>query len=399
MKKITIALSLITATFLFIGCDSSSTETTQDSSLVKGTLVDPYISGAVLCQDSNDNGICEASEPTSTATTAEGSFSFDENLTAGKKVIIKSQGLHEGKKYDLDMSGVVAEDGTIDVVSPLTTLNTKDLTSQDILDILMKAKTDALTYDGAQKLQDFTIANASDLLQDPLSNDLMDKKASEITDKDLSLLQASLTSYALLKIMNGSERLSLLSGADFKYSATTTGEPVNLIVRSVLNIVTTNLNIEVLQNVSDIFLNPDTGVRAALIAGGLPEATANKAIVEPTAGLVVEIAVKVVDSIAQIGYDTCNATDASDDQKVTAALNAVAAQAPKILANINSMGATMYAFDNKDIINSTLSGVYSAALTGLKAGSADMKMGLEADADVTTFVFDEDGKVVPYKAN
>lgn len=359
---------------------------------ISGKLVDPYIVGAILCQDTNDDKVCGSDEPTSTATTATGDFTFNQSLTAGKNVIIKTHGLHDGKTFDLNISGVVTSSKTISIISPLTTFQSKGLTNIQLTNILDKAKADAVTIDSASNLGSF-VTDHHTIFNDPLSGGLMDKKVSEITNTDLVNIQASLTAYGLIKIMNGSATLKALNGSELETSGRTTGSPVNLIARTVLKTISDNIRIGMLQQLGTLFTGESNSVRSGLILAHLPADTATTAIPEPKMGLLIQIAVKIIDDLAQLGYATCNATSGDAATKVTAALTAIGIKAPKIVTNINNMGAIMYGFRNKNIINSTLPSPY---LSALKSNSPDMAIGFEANSTVTTFVFNNDGNVTAY---
>ena len=108
-----------------------------------------------------------------------------------------------------------------DVVSPLTTFETRGLTVLQIAEILNKAASD-------KGLTGF-IVSETDILGDPLSGELLSKNAGDITSANLINIQASLATYGILKIMNGSDSLKALSGNELYTSGITIGSPVNLI--------------------------------------------------------------------------------------------------------------------------------------------------------------------------
>lgn len=392
-----ISASILLCGLVFSGCGGGSDSSAPTGTT--GTLVDPYISGAILCQDTNGNGTCETDEPTSSATTSEGVFTFTNELTAGKNIIIKTQGIHEGKTFDLNISGVVADDGSIDVVSPLTTFQAKGLTANQIANILTQAKTDAITIDGATNLGSFTVS-ATTILNNPLDGALMDKKVSQISDADLVNIQSSLVAYGLLKVMNGSSTLASLSGVALETSGTTTGSPVNLIARKMLQSVSDGLNTALLTTIKNSIDTGRTALTTGLTIGGALDAVAkaNTALPEPTIGLVIKVAVKLIDDIAQTGYTTCNATSGDDTTKVTAALSAVATRATTITTptKIMELGTKLYGLTYKSTITNTLSGLYSGGLTGLASASPDMAIGFNADSSAKTFVFDSNGNIISY---
>ena len=74
MKKIVIFLVMAMSMF-FIGCGSGSSKS-NTTNVSSSTIVDPYIVDAVLCEDKNNNNICEAYEQKSTPSDINGLFKF-----------------------------------------------------------------------------------------------------------------------------------------------------------------------------------------------------------------------------------------------------------------------------------------------------------------------------------
>lgn len=370
---------------IFTGCSSDSNSTPAVVSYAaQGTIVDPYIVGAVMCEDVNKDGVCSSDEQLSTASDANGVYKFINALAIGSHIIIKTQGTHEGVTYNLNLSSIVSSASSAGTTSPLTTLNTRGLTTAQIVTILIQAKDDAINNDGALNLANFVVTT-SDISIDPLSGGLMDKIVSQITDAELSKIQASISTYGLLKIMDGSTTLSALSGDALVQSGITGGE-VNLIARAILKAVSDGLNRTLLTSIEDAI---ELG-RDALVASALPRATADNAFPEANIGLVVRIAVKVIDRLATIGYTTCNTTTGTDAQKVAAALTAVGTEATTVasVANIMKIGKMLYAAKNRAVIKANLPAVY---LSGLAAADADLWAGVDSTA--TTFNFGVAGAI------
>jgi hypothetical protein len=392
-KLFSICASVLLAGGVFVGCGSSSDSAAPSPTVTEtsGVLVDPYIEGAVMCQDTNDNGLCDSDEPTSTATTATGGFTFDKALTAGKNILIKTQGTHEGKTFDLNISGVVDADGKIAVVSPLTTLESRGLTADQIVTILTQAKSDAITG-GASNLSNFTISSTT-ILNDPLNNGLMDKKVSEIDDEDLANIQASLTTYGLLKIMNGSTTLKALT-ADQLVASGASGQAVNQIATALLTGVSNSLNKSLL---NDIVNQISTGRTSLSSHPSISTTIAQSALPEPSVGIIVKVGTKIIDNLAELGYTTCNSTVGTDAAKVSAALTAVGTRASTIStsAKIMEMGKKLYGFTYKSNINTNLGNI-SGALSGLQSADGNISVGLNATSGVTTFVFDNSGNIVTH---
>lgn len=395
MNKIKyITLSTLCSTLLFIGCGSDTTtndnnEATSSSSKM-GVLVDPYIVGATLCQDSNDNNSCDEGELTSTETSQSGEFTFSQELTSGKQIIIKAQGTHDGLPYDLNISAVVASDGTVDVVSPLTTFQSKGLSAEQLVEVLNKAASDA----GVSSYYSF---NDTTIFNNPLNNNLLDTTISNLNDAELTNIRASLASYGILKIMNGSDTLKSLSPTELYVSGTTTGGALNEIASNMLKSLANSLNVELLSTIKTAV---DSG-RQGLISGSggmVSESKALQAMPDVTASLIIKVATKVISDISTKGYETCNATEGSDIEKVQAALIAAQSRAALITTptNMIALGTILYAFEIKENINSILSGPYAVAISGIKSANANMKIGLEASSKTTTFHFNADGNIEAY---
>ncbi len=326
---------------ILIGCGGSSSKSTS-SYQTTGKLVDPYIVGAVLYQDENNNSKYDDGELISSKTDENGEFSFEEELTFGAVIRIKEHGIHEGVIFDLNLTGIVDGERKIDVVSPLTTLNTKGLTTTQIAEILNKAAND-------ESINGWSIT-ADQILIDPLSGDLMNKKVSDITDDDLVTIQASIATYGLLKIMNGSATLKELNATALYDSGMNQNghDEVNKIMRAMLDGVTKSLTKSLLITIKDNIVNGQNSIVSGLKSGGYPgdaESFTKKAMPEPSVEIVVKVAVIVMDRLAQIGYEICNSTDGDAEAKVTAALNGVASSVNSLLSQIDTLGMKLYGME------------------------------------------------------
>lgn len=338
MKKI-IAVGLVSLLVIIAGCSSSdSKSSTTTTYAANGTIVDPYIVGAVMCEDKDTSGTCDSGEQESTASNTSGIFKFTESLTAGSHVIVKTHGKHEGVTYNLDISGVVATDGSIDVVSPITTLETKGLSAGEIGTMLTNAG-----------LTNFT---ESDLFGDPMVGGLKDKKLSELSDSDLAHLQASLAVYGLLRVMDGSTTLKNKSKTEI-IAGGATGMPINQILTAMVTNIKNALNLTNLTTINNTVTAAKAG--AGAYAGYIPDVTLET---------VIKTAVAVMNRLTTIGYTTCNVTSGTDTEKVTAALTQVSNNASAVTANIASLGQKYYGKINKSALSS-----YSAYLpTDVAAG-------------------------------
>jgi len=284
--------------------------------------------------------------------------------------------MHLGKTYDIDISGVVAEDGSIDVVSPLTTFETKGLTTAQIAEILNNAASDAgVTWN----------LNSDDISANPISSGLLDKTISEISDEDLLNIQASLSSYGILKIMSGSEALSALSSTEL-YTSGMQGELYEISKVMIQNI-NSSLNTTTLNQIKAGIeqgkgMMTSYNVPSSMIDAGLPE---------PTIELIVKVAVSIIDRLAEIGYTTCNATGGD----VTAALGEVANNQSQITSSAVTLGTQMYGLTYRNEMKNNFTGNYSAILDGIFASDSNMQVGYNAGENgYTTIRFDSSNNLV-----
>ena len=334
-KHTSYSLSLALSLMIFAGCSSDSDTTlpiSQDPATTKvsGVLVDPFIEGATLCEDLNKDGLCGSGEQNSSATNENGEFTFAEDLTPGSHVIMNEQGFHNDVPYTLRLSGIVDDEGTIDVVSPLTTLQTKDLTAAQIRGLLEDAGLSGLSDD--------------DILANPLDGGINSLNSND----DLKKLHASLATYGMLRVMNGSKRLSELSSTEFLNST-----EVNTILTTMVATITETLseeNLESFQQTADTF--NQVGFTAPQVS----------------VDVVTKTAVTAIDAITKVAYDTCNQIDGTDSQKVNAAIAQVNAIKGSVISKVSDIGMQYYAKENKSVFNAIPSQYQSMLPAQIKAG-------------------------------
>ncbi len=182
------------------------------STPVEGTVVDPYIEGAVFCVDLNTNGDCDADEPVSTASDENGQFTFEDEPADGAIILMKTAGTHNGVPYAFDGLAGVYSGGDI-VVSPLTTFQSAGITA-------------------AQVAEMFTFAGLSGITAENVATNYMDGlvEGAAINTENLVLLRSAIASYMLFRVLEGSTTLSSLTGAEIYSSAMTDGGEVNSIL-------------------------------------------------------------------------------------------------------------------------------------------------------------------------
>ena len=389
---------------------------------ISGALVDPYIVGAILYQDTNGNKAFDTGEAESTATTAIGAFTFNTALTVGKAIRIKTQGKHEGVTYDSNLTALVDSSGQVSVVSPLTTFTAKGLTTGQLADILNYAATHNSDGSSATLLVDtvqWSIA-ANQLNLDPLNGNLLNADLATLTSNPQNLieLQASLTAYSLLKIFEGSTTLKNMDAATLYTQGTTANGAVATLAINLLKGVTNSLNVGLLTSV-----NTNLGtVRGALQTSfGYTVSQANAAAPIPTADMVSKIAVTVVEKLSTIGFTACNAEggNANADlgnptilgQKVTAALTAVATAQGSIDAKVMELGLNLYglkyasnfpsavrdgfaSFATLGQVGSDFAGFLVKGLDAATAGAVTFRLNIDASNVVTIVALDANGQIV-----
>ncbi len=184
VKKI--LLSTVASAFL-IGCGSSSdngsSSSSSSSSSSDGTAVDPYIIGAKMYYDANNNNIPDPGEILSTETTSTGKFTFSSTIPTGGIIRIHPahKGIHNGVPFTGDLS---AKFGSTGVVSPLTTLGVKGFTNDEIITLLGDAG--------------ITITKA-DITADPMEG--LDSTKTSATDADLVKIQATVAVNTFLEMV------------------------------------------------------------------------------------------------------------------------------------------------------------------------------------------------------
>jgi len=335
--------------------DTPVVDTPVSDTPVSGVVVDPYIVGAVFCVDENDNWECDADEPVSTASDANGAFTFAAEPADGSRILMSSAGTHNGVPYAYSALAGVYEGGNI-VVTPLTTLYAGGLTSAEIAEML-------------------TFAGLVGVTEENVGINPMDGllSGSTINTENLAVLRSSIASYMLLRIIEGSDTLSELTPLE----AYTSAMDSNGVIHSILSAMATYLN----EALSAATLTTIAPYDDMLVGYGMSEVTFDD---------VVKIAVAIADKLSEIGYTTCNATSGTDAEKVTAALTAVQTYATAT-TDMNTMIANLGPAFYLNRIKGSMS---SAIKTGV--GAANSTWGTYLDCASGTFVLGDDGSAECY---
>lgn len=331
-RYFSLAASVVLCGGFMVGCGSSDSKTTPpNDTTTSGKIVDPYIVGAILCEDVDKDGVCESGEQKSTASTDDGEFTFSNALTSGSHIIISTQGKHNGVKYDLNLSGVVNVDGEIDVVSPITTLETRGLSKAQIVTLLTDAGITGLSQ--------------TDISSDPMSG--LSGKTS-VTNDELKKLQTSLAVYGLLKIMKGSDALTALTSTQLASS-----NEVQTIASSMVTAIKSSLNATTFSTIKSSMDAVRTG--AGAYGSYIPDVTTD---------VIIKTAVTVMDRIVEAGYAKCNETDGD----VTLALAEAMSTANSVNSQVETISQYYYGLENKALFASIPNQLKSALPSFVQQG-------------------------------
>ena len=188
MKKVVICMTALAAVIGFSNCGGGGSSS-DVRNLTGNTLVDPYVVGAVLFEDINGDGVQDVGDQVSSATDANGIFSFTNALTTGSVLRLATNGTHNGLPFTGGLTRKVeAGDTGFVVVSPLTTLLNNGWTGAQIVSVLSEAGLTGITED--------------DLKKDPMATFNLTDTSSTITDAKLERLRASICIYNLLSVVS-----------------------------------------------------------------------------------------------------------------------------------------------------------------------------------------------------
>jgi hypothetical protein len=167
--------------FYVIGCGSpTSGGGSSSGSGRSGTLSDPYIEGATVFVDANNNGICDAGEMIAT-TDANGRFTFTQVPSLGATIRILVQGKHLGVTYDANLTCSVDGTGILNM-TPITTMLANGISTESVVYILSRYA--AITMD------------AGDLRDDPMSGLVLSNTSS------IAKIRGAICAYALIQLIS-----------------------------------------------------------------------------------------------------------------------------------------------------------------------------------------------------
>jgi len=320
----------------------------------EGVVVDPYIEGAVFCIDENTNNLCDSDEPRSTASDANGAFTFAVEPEDGAVILMDISGEHNGVPYAFDgLMGVYEGDGI--VVSPITTFYAAGLTANQIMEMF--------TVAGLQNIQE------EYLFTNPMEDLISDEGT--VSEESLAVLRSSLMSYMLFRVLDGSEALAALTAQEVYASAITDGSPVNEILTAMATVIN--------QSLSQSTLNLLDATGAMLASFGFPDIEFDD---------VVRTAVTIADKLSEIGYDTCNATDGDVAQALTAVEDFIT-NTTTVGTLIEDLGPAYYMARIKNQLS-------AQQQAGAIAANADYETFLTCDSN--SFIIEDDGSYSCYVA-
>jgi len=216
-----------------------------------GIAVDGYISGAFACVDTNVNGRCDSSEPT-TRTLADGTFSFSDVKISGDSLlpVIVSGGIDTatGKSFSGELKNIVdtasIQAGESLTVSPLTDLSAVLFLNSSTKDIqtLETSKQSVATAYGLTK---------AEVSSDPMTNPKVFAKSMEL-QQTKTLIEATLPQSSTL---TQNEIQNAVKDAIAK-QLDTTG---NVDTTQVISKIETTLNVAIADN-KKIFVKEQTKV-------------------------------------------------------------------------------------------------------------------------------------------
>lgn len=293
MRKSVIVFSVTALTALLIStCGSSGG---GGDSGTGNRLVDPYVVGAILYEDVNNNGIQDPTEQVSTATDANGVFTFPNALTVGSTIrLTTTKGTHEGVAYTGDISALVTSASGDQVVSPLTTLLANGWTAQNVVDVLTAAGLTGLT--------------TTNIAQNPMSAFNMTDTIDTITDEKLAQIQASISVYCFLSIIQqlilSGKVTALTNGYNLTYAIFISHPNYAALLAQMVTQIKEGLSKAVLQTITTQM----TAAKTACTAQGLTAADVTiSEIIKGSVAISNYVIPKVVASCdATAGFPACN---------------------------------------------------------------------------------------------
>ena len=306
----------------------------QDNGItVRATVVDPYIEGAVFCLDLNNDGNCNADEPESTPSDANGkiSFTLDEPIPANTKVIAKAGvlGIHNGVDFALPMSALLGANADNFVITPLTTFQadtatTDDqLTAQDIVDLLTNAGLTGLSE--------------ADITADPMAG--VASLSGTVVVADLVKIRASLSVYGFMRLFNESDTLKNLTPAEIRASGDSNSSDPDHAIYQILSLMVNTIS----GAVSPAVISAAQGQIDAANGTFPPQVPSFMHLPPVTAEVIIKTGVAIIDRIVGDAAEACS--NAGGDY--TAGLSTAGTLAGSLGSLPGDLGMAYYGAHNK----------------------------------------------------
>lgn len=364
-KKTLLCLpALITLALTGCGGSSSSSSPVDTSVSLSATVVDPYIEGAVFCVDTDRSKTCDAGEPRSTASAADGSITFDLDapLPAGSLIIADpaSLGTHNGVAFTLAMGALVGEGADGFVISPMTTLQSSSASLTQAGDVSA-----SLTHENIAELlrtAGLTDITAADISADPMQG--IGNLSGVVTDAQLARIQAALSMYGFMKLFNESDALNGKSVADILASGlndTGVGDDdvyqvLSAMVGAIQDVVSPALIVQA--------QGPVDTANVALAAGSLPT------LPDVTAEVIVKAGVAIIDRVVGDAAAACNAAGGVYTAGLAAATTHLGDGAFPTL--VEELGLAYYAAHNQAALQTLLDAApMASSMTELMGGAPE----------------------------
>ncbi len=296
--------SVVCATILLTGCGGGGGDSsTPSTDLASTTASDPYISNARFYVDSTPNGKYDAGELQSSLTNINGKMTWSSAIPLGSTIRMnaKYRGTHNGNEYTGPLLATkVSSSG---MITPLTVLTYKGLTSTQIKTMLIACGLTDLPEDFDINADPMSIASSTTL----------------DSNSSLAMIRATIAISGMLKIMEGSTTLKVMTGAQI-YNDIENNGTVKTIFTNMITGVKNGLNTTLLASLKTASDN--------LYGGGLPRI--------PTE-VVINTAVTIMDKMVEAGYNACNAGG-----NAAAIGGAIQGQMGAISSSISTLGPYYY---------------------------------------------------------
>lgn len=318
--------SVVLSALMLGGCGGGGSSSGGTSYAVSGVAVDPYISGAVFCEDKDGSDTCDGTEQLSTTSDANGNFYFSNALAGTGQILMKSGsfGTHNGTAYDLQLAIPISSSATSSInITPMTTLMARgDFNTNN--DLATSLNTSYGLANGGVVAAPLT---GSDIVANPLTN--LTLNSSTVTDDELKTLRAQLASYTSLKVLEQLKaKYPTLSATDYQHA-------LGVVYGSALKLINAGLSAQLLSDAESYKQTITSGVPVTVPPITLDDIT--------------KTAIAISQRLATVGADACE-NSAPNSSHMLIAEAAVTTKMGNITGNNGwgmQLGQRYYAVRNK----------------------------------------------------